>query len=218
MKIGTIVLDEPKRLLFMSDLHYGHRNIIKMGNRPFLDVEGMNKWLSKSLSEEIRRTDIVIDLGDMFWKTSEGDAIELISNINAGTRYKVLGNHDYRDLWSRDGFIRTTLFDTVCDILEFKVILGGVKYRVVCSHYPLLSWNHKSRGSINIHGHCHGNLDEFNKNSPDLRLDVGVDSVFCKQYGKGGIVVDFKNIIEQLKIKTGGLDFMTWAQTKCTEL
>ncbi|MDD7621917.1 MAG: hypothetical protein SOY33_00405 [Candidatus Onthovivens sp.] len=26
-----------------------------------------------------------------------------------------------------------------------------------------------------VHGHCHGNIDEFNESSKDLRIDVGLD-------------------------------------------
>lgn len=26
-----------------------------------------------------------------------------------------------------------------------------------------------------VHSHCHGNIDEFNESSKDLRIDVGLD-------------------------------------------
>ena len=47
-------------------------------------------------------------------------------------------------------------------------------------HYPMVTWNHKPYGSIMLHGHCHGKLDEHNRLSSDLRFDVGIDGELAK--------------------------------------
>lgn len=39
----------------------------------------------------------------------------------------------------------------------------------------MVTWNLKPRGSVMLHGHCHGKLDEYNSQSTDLRFDVGID-------------------------------------------
>ena len=46
---------------------------------------------------------------------------------------------------------------------------------MVMCHYPMVTWNQKPRGSIMLHGHSHGKLDDYNAQSPDLRFDVGID-------------------------------------------
>ena len=46
---------------------------------------------------------------------------------------------------------------------------------VVMCHYPMVTWNQKPRGSIMLHGHSHGKLDDYNALSMDLRFDVGID-------------------------------------------
>jgi calcineurin-like phosphoesterase family protein len=46
--------------------------------------------------------------------------------------------------------------------------LDGV-FLVLC-HYPFRSWRRMDKGSINLHGHCHGRL----KPQP-RQIDVGVD-------------------------------------------
>ena len=33
----------------------------------------------------------------------------------------------------------------------------------------------KPRGSVMLHGHSHGKLDDYNAQSMDLRFDVGID-------------------------------------------
>lgn len=40
---------------------------------------------------------------------------------------------------------------------------------------PMLSWEHKDKGSVMIHGHCHGKVDQINTDSKELRVDVGID-------------------------------------------
>ena len=42
--------------------------------------------------------------------------------------------------------------------------------RAILTHYPIASWNGISKGSYNIHGHCHRNLKE---DMSLARLDVG---------------------------------------------
>lgn len=42
-------------------------------------------------------------------------------------------------------------------------------------HFPMLSWEHKDKGSVMIHGHCHGKVDKINIDSKELRVDVGID-------------------------------------------
>ena len=50
--------------------------------------------------------------------------------------------------------------------------------RMVLSHYPMLSWNGKRRGSIQLHGHIHAGAayNERNRRRGILRYDVGVDA------------------------------------------
>lgn len=48
-------------------------------------------------------------------------------------------------------------------------------FKVVMCHYPMVTWNHKPHGSVMLHGHSHGKLDEYNAQSMDLRFDVGID-------------------------------------------
>ena len=46
---------------------------------------------------------------------------------------------------------------------------------VIMCHFPMLSWEHKDKGSVMIHGHCHGKVDKINTDSKELRVDVGID-------------------------------------------
>lgn len=45
----------------------------------------------------------------------------------------------------------------------------------------MFSWEHKEKGSIMLHGHCHGSIDTFNNaDYPEsVRIDVGIDSEFA---------------------------------------
>lgn len=68
-------------------------------------------------------------------------------------------------------------FEAVLDYLELK---PGECHgtRMVLSHYPMLSWSGKRRGSIQLHGHIHADraYNERNRERGILRYDVGVDA------------------------------------------
>ena len=62
-----ITLNKGQKLWFTSDLHFGHRNVIKFCNRPFEDEKVMGKQLIHNWNETVSKDDIVFVLGDTFW-------------------------------------------------------------------------------------------------------------------------------------------------------
>lgn len=95
----------------------------------------------------------------------------------------IIGNHDAscKSL--------TNYFESVSQIKEvtFKKtvypFLDENMHCIMC-HYPMIAWNRRMHGSIMVHGHCHGSLDEINKLSEELRIDIGFDS----ELADGGLV------------------------------
>jgi len=76
----------------ISDLHLGHRNIIRYSNRPFLTVWGMDRTLIRNWNRTVGPEDRVFYLGDFVWRGSIGHYI----NILNGKKTFIRGNHDRR--------------------------------------------------------------------------------------------------------------------------
>lgn len=54
-------------ILFTSDLHLGHKNIVDLCNRPFRDVDAMDLELIKNWNRKVKKNDIVYLIGDVVW-------------------------------------------------------------------------------------------------------------------------------------------------------
>lgn len=215
MKITEAFQTKKNKLWFMSDLHYNHENVIKFNRRPFENVKEMNWHIEQELITKVGPGDILFDMGDLFWKTDETTMKNVISLASPKEWYKILGNHDNYNVY-RKSYIGT-LFTLLSDILEINVDHEGRNYRLTLCHYPMISWNGKARGTLMIHGHCHGNIDNINTESTDLRVDVGFDGALAKK--TGSFLISFEDILEYMKEKAGGsLDFMKHAQEKCKAL
>lgn len=215
MKITEAFQTKKNKLWFMSDLHYNHENVIKFNRRPFENVKEMNWHIEQELITKVGPGDILFDMGDLFWKTDETTMKNVISLASPKEWYKILGNHDNYNVY-RKSYIGT-LFTLLSDILEINVDHEGRNYKLTLCHYPMISWNGKARGTLMIHGHCHGNIDNINTESTDLRVDVGFDGALAKK--TGSFLISFEDILEYMKEKAGGsLDFMKHAQEKCKAL
>ena len=215
MKITEAFQTKKNKLWFMSDLHYNHENVIKFNRRPFESVKEMNWHIEQELITKVGPGDILFDMGDLFWKTDETTMKNVISLASPKEWYKILGNHDNYNVY-RKSYIGT-LFTLLSDILEINVDHEGRNYKLTLCHYPMISWNGKARGTLMIHGHCHGNIDNINTESTDLRVDVGFDGALAKK--TGSFLISFEDILEYMKEKAGGsLDFMKHAQEKCKAL
>ena len=97
-----------------------------------------------------------------------------------------------------------TIKPSMCDCLQEEL-------HIVLCHYPLLDWSGKRQGSIMLHGHCHGTMDEFNANSIDLRFDVGIDGALAI---RAGGFIDIKMLYEAIMEKTNGLTPQQYAKEK----
>lgn len=133
-----------------SDLHFGHKNIIKYCNRPWTDVETMTEGLVAKWNEKIKPEDEVFFLGDLTLGLKPAAMVPIMERLNGKTKHWAYGNHDSRDLRK----LLAPFFASQGDILETK---ENGQHIVMC-HYPMLRWNGSSHGSWMLHGHSHGQL------------------------------------------------------------
>ena len=130
---------------YISDLHFGHVNVIKFDNRPFSDVEEMDREMARRWNEVVDKDDQVYILGDMFWKKAD-EAIPILKELK-GNKFLVRGNHDR--IGNRE-FDRC--FARIADYIEVK---DGARH-VICCHYPILApKNHYYDGWYHLYGHVH---------------------------------------------------------------
>ena len=184
--------------------------------RPFTNVIEMNEWIKENIWGQLRPGDHLFDLGDTFWKIGDIDIKEILENIPEGVKlYKIEGNHDPYGLYHGQAPLRK-YYEVIADSLDIIVRDSGKDYMLSLDHYPKVSWNHKPYGSLMLHGHCHGNIDSYNKSTPDLRVDVGLDGSLCKELNKP--MVEFKEILEYFQKITEGVDFMKYVKTNCYNL
>jgi len=196
--------DRKRKIWFMSDLHYNHLNIMKFCGRPFETVEEMNDYILNELSDKISKDDILFDLGDMIWKESQED-VKLLGDLLPSESYKIMGNHDSIGSYQSN---QKKYWKVITDLLDIQIIYKGERIKLILSHYPILDWNGKYHGSINLHGHSHGNNDSDNKGI--LRYDLGFDATLAKKYGS--FLMPFEFIWEETKILTSGKSYESWVR------
>ena len=127
-------------IYIISDTHFGHSNIIKLGERPFTDKQDMEDKLIDNWNKTISNKDLIYHLGDFALGNSE--YIESILQKLNGRKILIKGNHDAKSCkWYMERGFEIALDSGI--LLEDKYLL---------THKPTNIENSKF---INIHGHLH---------------------------------------------------------------
>lgn len=164
-------------IYFTSDLHFGHKNIIKYCDRPFPDLHEMNKAIVDTINSVVGFDDELYILGDFCFRGKK--PIDYRVRIACREVHLVLGNHDKRtDYYPSDLITDMNGFSSIQDVKEIIYC----NQRIYLSHYAHRVWPASHKGSWMLYGHSHGALYDEDKNSHKKTLDVGVDNTI--NYGK----------------------------------
>lgn len=146
-----------KNIFFVSDMHFGHNNIIEYCKRPWASVPEMDEALVYAWNDVVGHNDTVYHIGD--WAFHNYQRIgELYGNI-----ISVPGNHDHE----RAAKILPYLPNGFTEEVHYLKI--DKEHRFVLCHYPFESWRREYR--YHLHGHTHGTAGIHHN-----RLDVGIDA------------------------------------------
>lgn len=138
---------------FISDLHFGHKNVLAYDNRPFKTIEEHDKALIERWNNVVGFEDEVFILGDVSWYNAT-KTIEILKSLN-GIKHLIIGNHDGKLLKNkgfRDQFVEITNYKEID--LEYPFKTG-----IVLSHYPIPCFNHHYYGWYHFYGHVHSGFE-----------------------------------------------------------
>ena len=159
-------------IYYISDNHFGHKNVIRFDNRPFADTELMDEVLVHNWNERVTEDDIVYILGDCFWKNEE-NSVKLIQRLN-GHKRLIRGNHDRVHGRLRFYFESIEKYDEIDDNGRM----------VILSHYPMLFYNHQHHRAIMLYGHVHNTrewhyVEKWKKELWDAEIPCRIINVGC---------------------------------------
>jgi calcineurin-like phosphoesterase family protein len=180
-----------ERIWFTSDLHFSHRNIVKYttGRKEEFgldetDVDMMKKHdegLIRRWNMTVQKHDTVYILGDLSFASTD-DTRKILEKLN-GKKHLIIGNHDGSCRGLENYFVSVSQIKEVTFKRTIFSFLDENMHCVLC-HFPLVAWNRRMHGSVMVHGHTHGSMDEINIQSEELRVDIGFDS----QLANNGLV------------------------------
>lgn len=132
-------------IFYISDTHFGHKNILKYDNRPYFTVAEMDADLIKRWNNAVKPTDTVYHLGDFSWLKPAGES-EILQRLN-GTKILIRGNHDYKPTaeWA--------------EVLPFAEIVDNGRH-VILSHFPIASYKNMTHGYYHLYGHVHNSFED----------------------------------------------------------
>lgn len=154
-------LPHPDRIWFISDTHFGHKNILKYTDRAAETVEQMDQLMIKGWNDVVGSDDLVYHLGDFgFCGVTRAD--DILAQLK-GRKRLVYGNHDR-------GFLKKEKFTRHWEWIRPYHSFRHEGTRVNLFHFPIAAWDEQGKGAIHLHGHSHGSYKAEGR-----ILDVGID-------------------------------------------
>lgn len=138
-------------ILYTSDLHFGHRNVIGFDHRPFKDCDEMDRALIQLWNGRVQPDDTVYILGDLCYHSPNPP--EWYLRQLKGHKILVLGNHDVPIL---DNPKTLHYLEGVERMMHVQ---DGDKQICLC-HFPIAGWNGYHRGTWHIYGHIHNQRND----------------------------------------------------------
>lgn len=162
-----IELKPGQTIWLTSDLHFGHRNIIRFCNRPFENEKVMGPALIDNWNNTVGDDDIVFVLGDTFWFDDSRAIKKVVSSLKGKDIYFLPGNHDNFEAFHRvdDPRIHLCADVVTCWITE----VNKPKRELYLQHCPASTWPHRESGAYHFFGHIHSQPDKtegFDQNLP----------------------------------------------------
>ncbi len=139
------------RTFVSSDLHFGHRNIMRFcpaTRGHFADVDVMREAMIREWNDAVTPEDVTYILGDVAFLPA-AEAVQIMRRLN-GRKILIEGNHDRKLL--NDPVFRSC-FESVHNYLR----LNYNGQMVILFHYPIAEFDQMHRGAVHLHGHLHGN-------------------------------------------------------------
>ena len=173
-------------LFVTADWHLGHESLIEYDNRPFSNVDYMEKVLIKRFNSIVPKNGTTFFAGDM----GHHDRVSKVLKELNGTHILIIGNHD-------KGFY--SAWNCGYKLVVYNATLYIDKERVTISHCPLMgvkredtssfsnteeNWHKekynekysvKNNGQFHLHGHIHARKDKsISKIKDGRQWDIGV--------------------------------------------
>lgn len=169
---------------FVSDLHFGHANVIPYCDRPYAGIEEMTTAIVKVWNETVKPEDTVYVLGD--FSLNPRWAYNLGPILN-GTKHLISGNHDACfDFPNRiSAMNKKEKYEAAGWTVKMEdwITLPNSNYTVKLSHFPFAGGigdeydtrymdyrTPHTEEHFLLHGHLHGRYRKY-KNM----IDVGFD-------------------------------------------
>lgn len=150
--------------LFTSDTHFGHFNIIKYCNRPFVSKGEMNDEIIRRWNAKVNPTDTVYHLGDFAFGSAAYTKM-LLERLN-GKIVLIRGNHDRVkniNMFKEKGF----------EVYRDLYLPLGLNSHIYLTHRPIMP-NPDICISYVLCGHIHNTWRHL-ENAGLRFINVGVD-------------------------------------------
>ena len=168
----TYTLEEARDIWLYSDPHYGHKNILRYCNRPFISVEKMNETLLANYKKVVNEKSLVYFLGDMSFgrqERKEQTCKWWCEQLPGTIVTYIKGSHDHG--------IRPTM--TVLPknvqkvLLEDYIQVGDIVFKL--THEPIYRDPQKEYNyDWLLHGHVHDKQPVMNVSNRSINLSVEV--------------------------------------------
>lgn len=167
-----LTVENPDKLFFTSDTHWGHFNISKYCHRPFESRSEMDNALIDNWNKVVPPDGIVVHCGDFMLPHKEDikEYEKILKKLN-GNILLCRGNHDRIPLSIEPQ-------GKLIAVVDIAMVYAD-KVKIMASHYPMLAYPADYQVFGHIHtlsnGICYGIDGDVNNRMRKTQYDVGVD-------------------------------------------